>query len=463
MRLIPHDRLDISPDRIRRTFDSEQLQALASSIQTKGLLHPIVVRYNMDSQAFQLVAGERRVRAMTLLHQESREFECNGEVVDPGHFPAIYIGRLSDVDLLEAEVEENTRRVDLSWQEQAEATAALHRLRRKQHPEQTATETAAELPPGNRGAPRNATFVTDSVALVEALEDPEIADAPTRHEALQRMKRKAIDRLSAILAGRREPSRHRIIQGPYTEHFPDFGKVGVIVTDPPYGIDADKFGDQTAASTSHTYVDTGKEWLAKTLDFITYAARATADQAHLYMLMPIERWFEVTENLHGAQWKVWPRPLIWWKGNMGLLPQPNFGPRYVYDAVLFLNKGQRPVTKVAQDVIYRAPQDARLLRGASKPVSLYVDLLSRSANPGELVWDPFGGTGPILRAAEALGLTATMHDIDKAACDLAAALLADPTYQPAEEQEDADGGLDAIFGPASQEGQALAGGDGSLP
>lgn len=461
MRLIPHDQLDISPDRIRRTFDSEKLQALASSIQTKGLLHPIVVRYNKDAQAFQLVAGERRVRAMTLLHQESREFECNGEVVDPGHFPAIYIGRLSDVDLLEAEVEENTRRVDLSWQEQAEATAALHRLRQIQNPEQTATATASELPPGTRGAPRNATFVTDSVALVAALEDPEIADAPTRHEALQRMKRKAIDELSVILAGRQNTSRHTIIHGPYTEHFEGFGKVGVIVTDPPYGISADKFGDQTAASTSHGYEDSPGDWLENTKIFLKYAARATAAQAHLYMLMPIGQWYALTTALEldssSNIWRVWPRPLIWWKGNMGLLPQPNFGPRYVYDAVLYLNKGQRPVTKVAQDVIYNAPQEARLLRGASKPVSLYRDLLTRSANPGEIVWDPFGGTGPILRAAEALGLTAFMHDIDKAACDLAAALLADPAYQP-EEQEDGPVGAENPDRFASSEGESLGGG-----
>ena len=53
------------------------------------------------------------------------------------------------------------------------------------------------------------------------------------------------------------------------------------------------------------------------------------------------------------------------------------------------------------------PSVRKPLHGAQKPVALYQDLLSRSANPGDRVLDPFGGTGPILVAANRLGLVAT--------------------------------------------------------
>ncbi|HXA28609.1 MAG TPA: ParB/RepB/Spo0J family partition protein [Candidatus Angelobacter sp.] len=58
-------RVEPNPEQPRRSFDEEGLAALADSIRTHGLLHPIVVeRHGADH--YRLVAGERRLRAATL-------------------------------------------------------------------------------------------------------------------------------------------------------------------------------------------------------------------------------------------------------------------------------------------------------------------------------------------------------------------------------------------------------------
>lgn len=53
--------VDANPEQPRRDFDADALTALADSIRLHGLLHPIVVE--RSGARFQLVAGERRLRA----------------------------------------------------------------------------------------------------------------------------------------------------------------------------------------------------------------------------------------------------------------------------------------------------------------------------------------------------------------------------------------------------------------
>ncbi|MEN6452521.1 MAG: ParB/RepB/Spo0J family partition protein, partial [Thermoguttaceae bacterium] len=53
--------IDSNPSQPRQEFDRKELQSLAESISTHGLLQPVVVRRVRDR--YQLVAGERRLRA----------------------------------------------------------------------------------------------------------------------------------------------------------------------------------------------------------------------------------------------------------------------------------------------------------------------------------------------------------------------------------------------------------------
>lgn len=58
---VPVSRVEANPHQPRRDFDEAELQQLAESLRTHGLLQPIVVRKYND--VYQLIAGERRLRA----------------------------------------------------------------------------------------------------------------------------------------------------------------------------------------------------------------------------------------------------------------------------------------------------------------------------------------------------------------------------------------------------------------
>ena len=60
--------IDPNPMQPRQEFDNYELQKLAFSIKQNGLLQPITVRKKSDGR-FQLVAGERRLRAFKILER----------------------------------------------------------------------------------------------------------------------------------------------------------------------------------------------------------------------------------------------------------------------------------------------------------------------------------------------------------------------------------------------------------
>ena len=61
---LPIDQIHPSPFQARKSFDEQELTALAQSIRENGLLQPITVR--KAENGYELVAGERRLRACKL-------------------------------------------------------------------------------------------------------------------------------------------------------------------------------------------------------------------------------------------------------------------------------------------------------------------------------------------------------------------------------------------------------------
>ena len=96
------------PDQPRRHFDETSLAELAASVGEHGVLQPIVVTVKADG--YQVVAGERRLRAATMAGLEK--------------IPAI-VRTLSNQHRLEISLIENIQRRDLSPIETAVAYAKL--------------------------------------------------------------------------------------------------------------------------------------------------------------------------------------------------------------------------------------------------------------------------------------------------------------------------------------------------
>src|SRR5699024_6444517 len=62
---------DIDPNAYqpRTEFDEEKIKELAQTLQTHGIIQPIIVRSKGEDQ-YEIIAGERRLRAAKLLEWE---------------------------------------------------------------------------------------------------------------------------------------------------------------------------------------------------------------------------------------------------------------------------------------------------------------------------------------------------------------------------------------------------------
>ena len=68
LREIPIREIRSNPFQPRQDFNSEELKELQESLKASGLLQPVTVRRRTDGAAgYELVAGERRLRAATNL------------------------------------------------------------------------------------------------------------------------------------------------------------------------------------------------------------------------------------------------------------------------------------------------------------------------------------------------------------------------------------------------------------
>ena len=63
--LLPIDEIRPNPAQPRKVFAPEAISSLADSIRRYGMIQPLTVRRTADG--FELIAGERRLRAATLL------------------------------------------------------------------------------------------------------------------------------------------------------------------------------------------------------------------------------------------------------------------------------------------------------------------------------------------------------------------------------------------------------------
>ena len=101
--LLPIHKVEPNPDQPRRDFDPEELQSLADSIATHGVVQPLTVR-ELSSGYYQIIAGERRWRAARMAELQE--------------IPAVII-EADDRKVMELALIENLQRQDLNPVEEA--------------------------------------------------------------------------------------------------------------------------------------------------------------------------------------------------------------------------------------------------------------------------------------------------------------------------------------------------------
>lgn len=93
------NRIAVNPFQPRTDFDQEALEELADSIRLQGLIQPITVRLDASGNNYQLISGERRLRASKLAGLNT--------------IPA-YIRTANDQQMLEMALIENIQRENLN-------------------------------------------------------------------------------------------------------------------------------------------------------------------------------------------------------------------------------------------------------------------------------------------------------------------------------------------------------------
>ena len=123
------------------------------------------------------------------------------------------------------------------------------------------------------------------------------------------------------------------------------------------------------------------------------AYRVLRRDTHLYVYCDAETMFVVKPEAERAGFRFW-KPLVWDKCSIGM----GYHYRARYELILFFEKGKRRLNDLGVADIISVPR----IRGgypAEKPPEVSEVLITQSSEPGELVVDPFMGSGSVGVAA----------------------------------------------------------------
>lgn len=184
--------------------------------------------------------------------------------------------------------------------------------------------------------------------------------------------------------------------------------VDLLITDPPYeSLEKHrKIGTTTRLKQSD---GSSNEWFEifhnnRFDEFFSECYRVLKKNSHFYLMCDSETMFHAKPAGETAGFKFW-KPIIWDKEAIGM----GYHYRCRYECVLFFEKGKRKLASLSIPDVLRVK---RVARGypTEKPVELFKILIEQSSLPGELVIDPFFGSGAVLIAADGLGRNTSGND-----------------------------------------------------
>ena len=436
VKTIDPDLVLVPGNRVRKEFKKADIQELAQSLQSIGQAQPGVC-IEVEGQVI-LVAGERRLRACQLIK-----------------LPYCYITRDTvDEDYLrEIEIEENLKRVDLTWQEEVLARRELHDLREKKKKKlgmkQTVRDTARELKESVGGTQeileissfmsefpevQNAKSLSDAKKVVKklkgialrqhclstAVETAQESSARTE-SAPEKTSEGSLDSLreEVIEVGgyRLAPAKlldfdNRVILGDFVEKIKDFkpGSIDVCLFDPPWGVNLNLVRIQSAGTDNY---EDSSEYLFKNLgQWLKILYEKMSEDSHLYMFFGIRYHAFVYHKLRQAGFTVNGLPIYWIKSGAHHTRNPEIWPGRAVEPIAFARKGNKKIVRVGQpDYIITAAPNPKMKKHhpSAKHPDVYMELIKRSALPGETILDPMCGSGMAGVAAQALDVS---HKLD---------------------------------------------------
>ncbi len=177
--------------------------------------------------------------------------------------------------------------------------------------------------------------------------------------------------------------------------------VDLVVTDPPYeSLEKHRaIGTTTRLKQSKA---SSNQWFsvfpnARFPELFREVHRVLQKNSHFYLFCDQETMFVAKPIAEAAGFKFW-KPLVWDKEKIGM----GYHYRARYEFVLFFEKGKRKLADLGIPDVISAP---RVHGGypTEKPVAVADVLVRQSSEPGNIVIDPFVGSGSTGVAAVTLG------------------------------------------------------------
>ena len=176
----------------------------------------------------------------------------------------------------------------------------------------------------------------------------------------------------------------------FLRSLPD-ASVDLVVTDPPYESLEKHRKIGTTTRLKHSKASSN-DWFEifpndRFQELFADLYRVLKRDRHLYLFCDAETMFVAKPLGEAAGFKFW-KPLVWDKVAIGM----GYHYRARYELILFFEKGRRKLADLGVADILTAK---RVHRGypTEKPPSVAEVLIQQSTEPGELVLDPFMGSG----------------------------------------------------------------------
>jgi site-specific DNA-methyltransferase (adenine-specific) len=194
------------------------------------------------------------------------------------------------------------------------------------------------------------------------------------------------------------------------------GSVDLLVTDPPYESLEKHRAVGTTTRLTHSRASSN-DWFTvfpngRFPELLDEVHRVLARNAHFYLFCDATTMFVIKPMAERAGLRFW-KPIVWDKVHIGM----GYHYRARCEFVLFFEKGKRRLADLGVPDVLAHPR----VRGGyptEKPVSLCEVLVQQSSAVGELVVDPFAGSGAVGVAAARLGRNFQGNDLAAAAVEV---------------------------------------------
>ena len=201
----------------------------------------------------------------------------------------------------------------------------------------------------------------------------------------------------------------------------DAESIDLLITDPPYESLEKHRAVGTTTRLKHSK-SSSNDWFAifpnaRFAELFEQAYRVLKRNTHFYLLCDAETMFVAKPLAEQAGFRFW-KPLVWDKCSIGM----GYHYRARYEFILFFEKGKRKLNDLGIADVITVPR----IRGgypAEKPADVAEVLIQQSSQPGELVADPFMGSGSVGIAAVRSGRRFVGNDLNPEAVNIAAQRL----------------------------------------